>query len=372
MTGRRRVSIPALWVTFAAGMVAFTVAFERGLPALMTYLHRVPAAVGLAGPGALFVTDWTGGRNFAPMFDGLAEATRDSDLLIGFLGDSTVGGVGRDRDIPRWTQLALGPRVRGRRVHMMDFSAIGQFAPDALVLAAKALSVEPDLLVYSVTPRVIPVEPDLPWATGAGDLALQADVVRQMGLGHALWLLGFARAPRSAVYSWWAPARFRTIAAGLIEAELPGRVSPLAAMLLGLVLTKAPAPVAGTNVAPGMHQWAPSAYAPEPLTRTSQALVWLFEMCGRHGRCLIYHGPINPAARERFTPALVEPFWTWLSAEAARTGVPLIDHRDALPAARFRAIGALLDPIHPDDDGWREMGTIVADDVARRLAELDR
>src|SRR5262249_7349055 len=103
--------------------------------------------------------------------------------------------------------------------------------------------------------------------------------------------------------------------------------------------------------------------------RNVRALNRLVAMCGRERRCLLYHGPLNPAAATTgFEPGLDDEFVGHVTRAARSAGVPFVDYRPLGSPERFRMtpIGT-PDAIHLDPEGKRWFAAILARDVAARL-----
>jgi hypothetical protein len=268
-------------------------------------------------------------------------------------------------------------------------SQIGLYAPDALLFAAKAFGLDPDLVVYALTPRVIPTEPEVRWTTNVGDLALQPDIVSRLGLVEVLDLIGPRAVARTLVHSYYPPLRLRGELAehfwSMLVRQSPAAVAPVVERITGRTRMPARALARGgeeeeeppegraPGTVRGSYLWPADGYRLDPPTRSVRALDALVDLCGREGRCLLYHGPVNPEATGGFEPGLVDAFVAHAQARAGTRGVPLLDYRTAAPPTWFRNdLFGKPDAIHFSKFGRKQFTNRLAADVVARLRELGR
>lgn len=297
------------------------------------------------------------------------------DLVVVFVGDSSVGGWPDPRKVlPPKLARALAERLPGRRVQLVNLTFIGLLAEDALLLVAKTFELDPDLVIYAMSPRVVPTEPPAEYAMAIRDIALEPGIVARAGLGPVMAAVGFRGLGRTLVYSYWPPARLRTelgralltggdawLPAGardLVEALLPGPPAPDRAFLPG------PA---------GPYVWLRAQHRIDPPTPSTYALDALIRLCAREGRCLLYHIPVNPAEVGGFEPGLVDEFAAHVAAEAARAGVPFVDFRRFGDPRHFALSRRRVpDAIHRTEEGHAAFAPVLAERVVARLGELGR
>jgi len=315
--------------------------------------------------------DHSGGRTLGPFFDLLPWRVSHEGPLVFLIGDSSIGGSYPTRAFLAYKlQAELEHVLPGRHVQVVDCSMVGVYAQDALVLAGKAFGFDPDLVVYAVSPRILPLAPSTRFATGVSDLALDPDVVSHIGLGTALRLVGFEDLGRTLVYSWWGPARLRVpLAQALIETlKVP---SPRASAVLQR-LVAAPTPHPPTP-RPGTWLWPRDEYSVDVPSRSRDAFDALVDLCGREGRCLLYHVPVNPAAVGGFEPGLDDEFVEYVRRRTTAARVPFDDQRQFGKAEHYKLNLALRpDAIHPVEAGYDAFAPVLAGIVARRLDELRR
>jgi len=298
-----------------------------------------------------------------------------ADVVIVFVGDSAVGGWPDPRKtLPPKLEVELESRLPGRRVQLVDLTFIGLHVEDALLLIAKAFSLDPDLVIYAMSPRVVPAAPPAQYALAIRDLALQPEIVGRVGLWQALRVVGARGLARTLVYSYWPPARLRTeLARALLAgpgADLPATAHDLLAQLLPRPQPPPRAFLPGTE---GRYVWSRAQHRLEPPTDSTRALDALLRLCAREGRCLLYHIPINPAEVGGFEPGLVDEFTAHVRARAAGAAVPFVDFRGAGDPRRFAmSRRSVPDAIHPTEEGHAAFAPLLAERVVVRLRELAR
>jgi hypothetical protein len=313
----------------------------------------------------------TGARTLGVLFDLLPWRVTGKRPLVFLVGDSSVGGSYPARAFLGYKlQTELGRILPGGKVQVVDCSMIGTYAQDALVVAAKAFAFAPDLVVYAVSPRILPVTSTTPFATGVGDLALEPDVVSRLGLPTALWLVGPENLGRSLVYSWWAPARLRVMLAQALVETLKLHAPRAGDVVERLAVGPVPKPPAGF---PGAWLWPRKDYAVDVPSRSRDAFDAMVDLCGREGRCLIYHVPVNPAAVGGFEPGLDDEFVDYVRSRTTAAKVPFVDERLFGRPEHYKLNLAMRpDAIHPIEAGYDAFAPVLAGIVASRLHELGR
>jgi hypothetical protein len=330
------------------------------------------------------------GQRIGVLFDLLPVRAAKSDLLVVIVGDSTVQvgmlGFFPNAGIPALLQEALARAYPGRSVGVIDMSQNGLYAPDALLFTAKAFGLDPDLVIYALTPRVIPTEPEVRWTTNVGDLALQPDIVSRLGLFQVLDLIGPRAVARTLVHSYYPPLRLRGELADQLWTALvqwSPAIGPAVRRTTGTQVTERTlgrgevteelpeGPVPG--MPRGTYLWSAARYRLDPPTRSVRALDALVDLCRREGRCLLYHGPVNPETTGGFEPGLVDAFLARVQTRAAAGGVPLLDYRTlAAPAWFGKDLLGRPDAIHLSKFGRRQFTNRLATDAVARLGELGR
>jgi hypothetical protein len=254
-------------------------------------------------------------------------------------------------------------------VTVLDLSRAGLYAQDALLLVAKALAVDVDVVVLATSARQVPRGP-LVWASQATDIALQWGVVRRVGLGRLVRWMEPEDLARALVHSYWPPARVRPelylVALDVLGARRPGPLVGTAALLFPGAARGQPA----EPWHPGREfRWPRAAYGIDAEAPSTEALWALLALCGHEPRCLVTHVPVNPAAPHGFEPGLADDFVARVAARARTAGVPFDDDRHALAADGFvtARAGSSPDAIHPTPRGSAAFAAILAPRLARLL-----
>jgi lysophospholipase L1-like esterase len=348
-----------VWVKLAACLILFTTWVQ------WWFVPRwlVPHYRGLLAD----LNDLTGGTRLPILFELLPRRTSPRDLVIYFVGDSSVGGAYPPQDFPPWMlREQLQQQFPDRRVVMVNCTTAGLYAQDALVVIAKALATGPDLVIYAMSPRIVPMAPELRWATSAGDLEFDWDVVSTIGVATAIEQVGLIDLPRTMIHSWWKPVRLRAellhaaLEAG--RAALPPRFGSVASTL------EAPPPPHAGRWMQSPYFWPRADYRIEAPSQSMAALAALIDVCARERRCLLYHVPTNPAADRGFEPGLLDEFAAWVSTHAAAAGVPFADYRGVGLPAHFKTnLAGLPDGLHPNKQGYEAFVPLL---TARVTAEL--
>jgi hypothetical protein len=358
---RRLVAHGHVWLKLAVLLVLFALWVNRVfVPGWLAARYREPYP--MLAPHTVDV---------GVLFDLLPPPAPAGDVVVVLVGDSSVGGFVQLAPALERNLAALLP---GRRVRVIDFTVVGMYAPDALLFIAKAFSIQPDMVVYAMSPRIVPTAPANPWATMVSDLALQPDIVARIGLGTAVALVGPTALGRVAVYSWWSPARLRV---ELASAALEGAAEylpPAWTVQLARLVPRLPRvqPIERRSQREP-YLWPRAKYQIDPPTRSTRALDDIIGLCGRERRCLLYHVPVNPRGTQGFEPGLLDAFVAHVEARADAAGVSFFDHRGAadpqyyLPDAQGR-----IDPLHPIALGHAAFAPRLAREVADRIQALPR
>ncbi|HEV7732161.1 MAG TPA: SGNH/GDSL hydrolase family protein [Candidatus Binatia bacterium] len=294
--------------------------------------------------------------------------------LVVVVGDSSVGGSAVGESLPWMLREALAQRFPERPPQVVNLTFVGLYPQDAIILVAKALALDPDVIVYAVSPRVIPSEPVVRFTTAAYEVAFQWDVVSRLGLPFTMALVGREDLGRSVVSSYVPLVRFRAQLSAALAAIVRTRIAPARVALLDRLVPQPPGlPQSLPSMADGRYLWPRSHHPLDPASLCVWALEALIRLCGREGRCLLYESPINPASARGFEPGLVDEFDAWVGARAAGAGVPVLDARDRGEPLQFRVtFGGQPDAIHPTPQGQAAFAAILADALAPRLRDAAR
>ncbi len=344
--------------------------------ALYTRQFYVPRNLAkLFDPPFAILRDRTGGRQLALLFEFMRLHRAKADVLVAILGDSTVNSAGpEDTELPILLQKELAHVMPDRHVEVVDLGILGLYASDALFVAAEALSFHPDLLVYAISPRIVPTQTEARWTTDVSDLALRWGIVSRVGLGTVLEMLDPRSLGRTMAHSWYLPLAVRLPMAMVfwerVFAHLPAGLAPLRERISPGWPPAAPG-VAGPSTG---YQYSREAYPIDDSNRSVRALDALIRMCGAEGRCLLYYVPVNPASAETgFAPGLVDDFAAHVAVTTQTASVPYRDYRALGTPDRFRRnLHGNPDAIHLTADAKPWFASILARDVAARLRELGR
>ena len=260
------------------------------------------------------LSDRTQGRSLALVVAAVPPRTPD-ELRIVVVRDG-AGPAARQESIA--LAAALGPASTGRRPVVVDLTVPELLATDALLLGARALALDPDLVVVGVVPRLVPVAPARRFATSAPEMAFERAVVARLGLGTLVRLVGPLRLVPSVVTSLWAPARLR-VALAEAASEAVGLRWP------ATHLTEPEEPSAAgspPDALPGL----------DPPSLATEALEHLIALCGRSGRCFLYAPPADAGSGDDLV--------AWTRRRTVRAHVPFLDLR----AAPGDALARLLAP----------------------------
>jgi hypothetical protein len=311
--------------------------------------------------------DRTWGQALGVAFELLPDRRREDDIVIVFLGDSTVGSM------PQPLARHLRTAFPDRETQLIDFTFAGLYARDALPLAAKAFALRPDLVVYAMSARIVPTEPLA--ATRVSDLVLQWDIVSRLGVSSTMALIEPQAIGRVLVYSLWPPARLRSALARAVREGLQPRLPTGVSRATGRLLAGPPVAPPGRG-APWRREewylWPRWRHRLHPPTASTQALDALIALCARELRCLLYHVPLNDSAEGGFEPGVPDDFVHYVTDRAQMAGVPFEDYRDFGPTSYF-AINPVLgsrDAIHPTEEGSVAFAPVLAAAVAARVRQF--
>lgn len=335
----------------------------------------VPSLAARYRPASSLFGDRAVGQNVAFLLEMLPPHPPGNALVVFLVGDSTVAAGRRPEEdqLPWMLRRELRARFPDRQVEVIDFSFAGLYAPDAFLLAAKAFATKPDLVVYALSPRVVPTAPATPWATGVGDLALQWDVVTRIGLRDVLALVPPQSIARTLVLSLWPPVRLRALL-GAGATRTAERLSPRLGALARHIFVQPPVVDFAIPVDPARDYLASRQIIQlSPPTRSTRALDGMIRLCATEKRCLLYHTPVNPDAIRYFEPGLLDDFVAYVHARTTGTDVPFVDLRNAAPPDQFtRRPNGTPDGIHLTPAGYTTFAPQLATRVVDRLHQLDR
>ncbi len=318
--------------------------------------------------------DRTSGNNMGILFR-LAERRRAATHapLIAMVGDSTIMSSTQ----PRETTLVAGVRRVANDslrtdlpVDVMEFSAAGMPATDAVVFIAKALGLGVDLVTYSLTPRVL-CSPGRR-SSDVDRWVMDGDARRELGWSYLSGSFGPEDLARSFLISHWDLYRFRREIAGDVRAGIAslfssadhGRwVSPYPPTTINPI--RKPGPIftrALCNI--------------DPTNAQVLALRRIIEMCAASGRCLLYHSPINPAARELFEEGLLPQFSRDVRDWTSESSVQFRNYSMILKASGFAhpPPTSILkaDAVHMNFRGRSRVAELLGGDAAALLRKAAR
>jgi hypothetical protein len=312
--------------------------------------------------------DMTWGHNLSVLFTLAERRVAAAERSVALVGDSTVMRIllEPDRDLLS-AQLADALNRRdlgGRPVEVIEFGFYGLPAEDAAVVIAKALAIGTDLVIYAMTPRIV-CRLGRP-ATDAARYALDWDVASRLGMGFVWRSFGPEALVASAVRSRWQLLRFRReLKAGIahqIALRLP---QPWAATVMVEPYLAPLLDEGGQRTGP---LWTRERCQLDTASAGVAALIRIADMCAAAGRCLLYHGPVNPQARWNFEDGLLPDFIALVRRLTNERHVPFRDYSDSVPASGF-STGSIRrpDPIHLSAAGRAPLVESLADEAARAL-----
>lgn len=292
------------------------------------------------------------------MFELLPARAAPDDILVVTVGDSTMAGMFGVGTLSGPLYLQLAGAFPGRRVQVVDLSIRGLYARDAVFLIARALALEPDVLIYAVSPRVLPFAPEPAWATTVEDVALDPHVIARLGLFTSLGFVEPSHLGRSLVYSYWPAARLRGELAHAFVQSLPAGVAGVLAPFVPQ--SKAPAFAEEPRADDGGARWTRARFGFDPATANTRAFEQILRLCQRDRRCLLYHAPVNPASDHGFEAGFVDDFVSEVAHRTTAAGVRFLDLHAGIPADDFIPQPYGPDAVHLQNHGAKLLaGTLV-------------
>jgi hypothetical protein len=298
----------------------------------------------------MWLLDRTQGRNLTVLLDQVTGWFRNRRAAVRVIiaGDSTVHGELRPEDsIPFQLQASLRDALRPARVEVVDFSEVGIYARETLIMAVKALKFHPDVFICQLTLRDVI---DDAWAGRATNV--EALVGDPWVLQALPWSLVRERYPASlliasAIESHWALFAYRHEIFEAIVKALP----------LGRVPEEPPFTPPGRGVD---HVLASNLYN-FPNTN-SQSVEAVMQACRRvGGPCFVYIGPFNPAVNIDTIRDIVDHFRKMVRTAAESSGVDFEDYWDAFGPTYFRQrFDGAPDAIHYNSRGYQQLGRLLA------------
>ena len=309
----------------------------------------------------LRLADRTAGNNLGILFAATAQRVQAKrQRVVALVGDSTVMAWGERDNVTLTQQLSRGVvKANVPNVTVAEFASPGVPADEAAVLVTKALGLGASLVLYAVTPRVIC---DLARnATDADEYALDSDVAPELGARFLLSRYDSRTLAASFIRSHWALLRFRT--------EISHTLSQ---WLVGALAIMPPLPSVGYTIRsippiPGGPYWYRTKCNIGLDNIRVQALIRIADACAETGRCLIYSGPLNQRAIERFEPGLVSDFSLLTRRIFQERNVPYRNYAYAVGAPGFLHGPSGPDAIHLNVLGRQRLANLLAPEVARAL-----
>lgn len=336
---------PIVWVEAIVMLIAVT-AWVRWwfVPYWLVPHYRPPR-------GIFRVTTSTMGA----VFDLLRAQPRGPERTFVLIGDAAVHGAFGKGALAEPLREVLGRQI-GTPVAVVDLSVPDAYLRDVAVLAARAMALAPDRVLIALDPRMTPTDPRRRWATTADAVALDPRVVRHLGLDTVLALLGLRDVPRSLVHSYWPVARLRTE----LTAALVGLTPQPLPLLLGVFVVQAPPGPAAELPGEDGVLWHGAHYALAGNSDATAVLDGILALCRREQRCLLFHPPVNRAARGRFEPGLMEALIATVSDRSGAAGVPFADLHSAVAPDGFVVEGDEPAPLHLTDAGAARLAEALA------------
>jgi hypothetical protein len=223
-----------------------------------------------------------------------------------------------------------------------------------------------DLVTYAVTPRVICNAPKI---TDASSWILDEDVRREFGLAYVVKTFGLGTLARSLTLAHSDLMRFRNEvrawSAGLTYA-LPKMFQP----------ARPPRAYTPNEMHPPRRPlgplWSYHRCSFDTANPQIQALETIVEMCAASGRCLLYHGPINPAGLTYFDNGLLAEFGRFIGRLTSENAVPFRNYTFSIGIRGFNSLKQadglpIIDPVHLNAQGRSRLASLISADAARML-----
>jgi hypothetical protein len=325
----------------------------------------------------------TWGQNVLVLLEAMRR--RPGAMHVTFLGDSVLRAVDEadETTVPYLVQRQLRERFAPMDVDVVDCSAVGLYASDAMLLTSKLVGAGSDVIVYEVLPRAVPRAPDQEWVTRVSSQLSPSDLWRVLRVGGAPWLarnLTAAQITDGLVNTSWALYAYRSNLKLFVWDVLLPRVFPYRGLVRWMFYgpeAAAPPTIEFRPHLPGKFEWTWAEYGPP--NANWDALNLFGRLCHQYqpGRCVIYSGPLNPLGRAQAAePELFDAYLAHLRAVAGRYGLVWRDYTDTMTPADFappKYVG-VRDPIHLNGAGNAKLAQLLQAPVAEavRAAAADR
>ena len=321
-------------------------------------------------PPNIMLMDRTAGNNVGVLFR-LAERRRAltrAPLMV-MVGDSTVMSA----MAPPQTTLGWGlRRVVNDQLQVeppldvLEFSAPGMPATEAVLYIAKALGMGADLVTYSLTPRVLCM-PNRP-SSDVNRWIMDPDVRRMVGWRYLMDAFSAEDLVRSSVIARSDLLRFRQEVAADLEDELR-------------VVFTSGAPQGPAYQAHRINPitklgplWTRDRCRFDPNSAQVRAVKRIIEMCAETGRCLLYHSPINPAGRTLFEDGLLGEFGLDMAAWTRQESVNFRNYSMLVAASGFNLPPHesvfRADAVHLNAKGRNKLAGLLGHDAATVLRTI--
>lgn len=349
-----------VWLKVLALLVAFTAWVEWSfVPSQLVPRYHRPLPI-VAFPS----------EDAGVMFELLPARAAADDVLVVTVGDSTMAGLFGVGTLSGPLYMQLARRFPGRHVQIIDLSIRGLYARDAVLLIARALALEPDVLLYAVSPRVLPFATEPGWATTVEDVALDPHIVARLGLMTSASFVEPSHLARTVVYSYWPVARLRGALAQALLEQLPAGVA--AALRPFVAHPTAPAFAEEARDGDGGARWTRARFGFDRTTLNTRAFDEILQLCRRDGRCLLYHPPVNPASTHGFEAGFDEAFLSEVAGRTTAAGVRFLDLHARIPSEHFILQPNGPDALHLKNEGARVLAETLAAAVEPEIARAPR
>ncbi len=320
--------------------------------------------------------DRTFGNAVVILADAMERIPREK-MRVALVGDSTMNGLlADDTEIP----FLLGPELKKQvpqiNLETIEAGLVGLYCSDALLWIDKLLGDRTNVIVYGITLRAFPRQPESQWVTRMSSEMSARELARLISVGGTRWLrenLTTAETAAGLIFSQWRFYAYRWSLRRYFWEVSFGRAIAADSDLAKIVGSGPPAPrpaIAPPVRRSSVYEWSQEDYGfGNP---NWEALELVGALCRRYapGRCVIYAGPVNPLDREHIVdPAFYEAYVATLRRVAGRYGLVWRDYTDALTPAEFRPdfYGRQRDPMHPNEAGRAKIAALLAEPVAQAL-----